>query len=132
MKRRFATTLAAIAFVATVGWNMTATGSGHEPERMALEKVGVMHIADGDATSSVSANAKHDSIFAPNEVGSILKGDDLESLRLKLLVCLLIMLIAPLGGLVAICYIDHRTALRDAQAPNTSPALGVPMNMEMP
>src|SRR5271167_2964290 len=105
MKRRFATALAAIAFLATVGWNMTAAKSDHQPESVAVEKARVMHIADGDVPSSVSASANRDSIFTHNEVASIPKGDDPESLRLELFACLLIMVIAPVGALLVICYI---------------------------
>src|SRR5271157_254932 len=130
MKRCFATAFAAIAFLATVGWNMTAAGSDHQPEPVAVEKTRVMDIADGDVTSVVSASANRDSIFARKEVASILKQDDPESLRLGLLACVLIMLIAPVGALLVICYVDHLTTRRNAKAPNTSLAFGVPMNME--
>ena len=132
MKRFFASALSAIAFLATVGGNMTAAGYDRQPETVAVEKARVMHVAGGDVTSSVSASANRDSIFAPNEVASILKGDDPELLRLELIACLLIMVIAPVGALLVICYIDHLTTLRNAQAPDTSLALKVPMNMVSP
>lgn len=132
MKRLFATAFAAIALVATVGWNTTAAGYDHQPEPVAAEKARVMHIADGDVTSSVSASVNRDSIFARNEVAFILKGDDPEPLRLELLACLLIMVIAPLGALLVICYIDHLSTRRNAQVQDTSLPLGVPMIMESP
>lgn len=113
MKRRLAIAFAAIAFLATVGWHITGAASDHEPKRVALEKVRVMRIADGDSTSSASASANRDSNFALNELATILKGDDPESLRLELLACLLIMLIAPVAALLAILCIDHWTAQRN-------------------
>jgi len=132
MKRRFATEFAVIIFLVTAGWNITAAGYDHQTEPVAVERARGMHIADGDVTSSVSASANRDSIFARNEVASILKGDDPESLRLELLACLFIMVVAPVGALLVICYIDHLTTRRNTQAPDTSLALAVPMNMESP
>jgi len=132
MKRLFAIAFAAIAFQATVGWNTTAAGYAPQPESVAAEKARVMHIADGDVASSVSASANRDSIFARNEVASTLRGDDPEALRLELFACLLIMVIAPLGALLVIRYIDHLTTRRNAQVPNRSLPLGVPMITESP
>jgi len=111
MKRNFAM-FTAIALLALCGWSITALADDQEAVRLSRQSLGVMHAADDKAANPVSASSNRNSVFSSIEEPSAPKGEDIDSVRLELIGCLLTMLTVTAGALLGVCYCDRRATQR--------------------